>query len=170
MTIHWLDYAIIILYFFVVVYIGYWAMKKKSPTLTITPSPDAAFPCPSSSRPSRRPWRRRDHRAFRSCQGIVYLRRANGVVINQNLSGLYIAGRVHNIKNVYSVGDPWLYSTAAPGPRFQHRVLSSASGCAGANSGDGSHPPDGPGQTSSGGALFLPSSRWPIRGPAVCSP
>ena len=28
MTIHWLDYAIIILYFFVVVYIGYWAMKK----------------------------------------------------------------------------------------------------------------------------------------------
>lgn len=30
MPINWIDYSIIILYLFVVVYIGWWAMKKVS--------------------------------------------------------------------------------------------------------------------------------------------
>lgn len=43
--------------------------------------------------------------SFMHTTGIVVFAGLIGVVINQIFSGLYIAGRVHNIKNVYSVGD-----------------------------------------------------------------
>ena len=104
MTIHWLDYAIIILYFFVVVYIGYWAMKK------VTNFDDYAVAgrglpmsiffatlCGGGATIGRV--------SFMHTTGIVVFAGLIGVVINQIFSGLYIAGRVHNIKNVYSVGD-----------------------------------------------------------------
>ena len=43
--------------------------------------------------------------SFMHTTGIVVFAGLIGVVINQLFSGLYIAGRVHNITNVYSVGD-----------------------------------------------------------------
>lgn len=108
MTIHWLDYAIIILYFFVVVYIGYWAMKKvtnfddyavagRGLPMSIFFAAIAATLCGGGATIGRV--------SFMHTTGIVVFAGLIGVVINQIFSGLYIAGRVHNIKNVYSVGD-----------------------------------------------------------------
>ena len=108
MSIHWLDYAIIILYFFVVVYIGYWAMKKvtnfddyavagRGLPMSIFFAAIAATLCGGGATIGRV--------SFMHTTGIVVFAGLIGVVINQIFSGLYIAGRVHNIKNVYSVGD-----------------------------------------------------------------
>ena len=90
--------------------------------------------------------------------GIVVFAGLIGVVINQIFSGLYIAGRVHNIKNVYSVGRP-LRAVLRPrrAARFQHRVLFLLPRAVrGADSGDGSHPPDRRGhRPHPGGAYFF---------------
>ena len=131
MTIHWLDYAIIILYFFVVVYIGYWAMKKvtnfddyavagRGLPMSIFFAAIAATLCGGGATIGRV--------SFMHTTGIVVFAGLIGVVINQIFSGLYIAGRVHNIKNVYSVGDLFgLYYGSFPASC----AFSSASGCTG---------------------------------------
>ena len=108
MSIHWLDYAIIILYFFVVVYIVYWAMIKvpnfddyavagRGLPMSLFFAAIAATLCGGGATIGRV--------SFMHTTGIVVFAGLIGVVINQIFSGLYIAGRVHNIKNVYSVGD-----------------------------------------------------------------
>ena len=133
MTIHWLDYAIIILYFFVVVYIGYWAMKKvtnfddyavagRGLPMSIFFAAIAATLCGGGATIGRV--------SFMHTTGIVVFAGLIGVVINQIFSGLYIAGRVHNIKNVYSVGDLFgLYYGRGSFPASC--AFSSASGCTG---------------------------------------
>ena len=108
MTIHWIDYAIIILYFFIVVYIGYWAMNKvksfddyavagRGLPMSIFFAAIAATLCGGGATIGRI--------SYMHTTGIVVFAGLIGVVINQIFSGLYIAGRVHNIKNVYSIGD-----------------------------------------------------------------
>lgn len=108
MPIHWLDYSILVLYLFVVVYIGWWAMQKVSNfddyavagrglPLSIFFAAIAATLCGGGATIGRV--------AFMHTTGIVVFAGLIGVVINQVFSGLYIAGRVHSIKNVYSVGD-----------------------------------------------------------------
>ena len=108
MPINWIDYSIIILYLFVVVYIGWWAMKKVSNfddyavagrglPMSIFFAAIAATLCGGGATIGRV--------AFMHTTGIVVFAGLMGVVINQIFSGLYIAGRVHNIKNVYGLGD-----------------------------------------------------------------
>ena len=70
--------------------------------------------------------------SFMHTTGIVVFAGLIGVVINQIFSGLYIAGRVHNIKNVYSAQATFRCTTAAPGGSFPAScAFSSASGCTG---------------------------------------
>lgn len=108
MPINWIDYSIIILYLFVVVYIGWWAMQKVSNfddyavagrglPMSIFFAAIAATLCGGGATIGRV--------AFMHTTGIVVFAGLMGVVINQIFSGLYIAGRVHNIKNVYGLGD-----------------------------------------------------------------
>ena len=108
MPIHWIDYSIIILYFFVVIYVGWWAMQKVSSfddyavagrglPLAIFFAAIAATLCGGGATIGRV--------AFMHTTGIVVFAGLMGVVINQIISGLYIAGRVHAIPNVYTVGD-----------------------------------------------------------------
>ena len=114
MTIHWLDYAIIILYFFVVVYIGYWAMKKvtnfddyavagRGLPMSIFFAAIAATLCGGGATIGRV--------SFMHTTGIVVFAGLIGVVINQIFSGC---------------------TTAAPGGSFPAScAFSSASGCTG---------------------------------------
>lgn len=108
MAINYIDYSIILLYFFVVVYIGYYAMKKVSTfddyavagrglPMSIFFAAIAATLCGGGATIGRI--------SFMHTTGLVVFAGLLGVVINQVFSGLYIAGRVHNIKNVYSIGD-----------------------------------------------------------------
>ncbi len=108
MTIHWIDYGIIILYFFIVIYIGYWAMNKvknfddyavagRGLPMSIFFAAIAATLCGGGATIGRI--------SYMHTTGIVVFAGLIGVVINQIFSGLYIAGRVHSIKNVYSIGD-----------------------------------------------------------------
>lgn len=108
MAINYIDYSIILLYFFVVVYIGYYAMKKVSNfddyavagrglPMSIFFAAIAATLCGGGATIGRI--------SFMHTTGLVVFAGLLGVVINQIFSGLYIAGRVHNIKNVYSIGD-----------------------------------------------------------------
>ena len=108
MPIHWLDYSIIILYFFVIVYIGWWSMQKVSSfddyavagrgmPLAIFFAAIAATLCGGGATIGRV--------AYMHTTGVVVFAGLMGVVINQIISGLCIAGRVHSIPNVYTVGD-----------------------------------------------------------------
>lgn len=108
MTIHWIDSSIIFLYFFTVLYIGYWAMKKitnfddyavagRGLPRSIFFAAIAATLCGGGATIGRV--------SFMHTTGIVVFAALIGVIITQVFSGLYIAGRVHNIKNVYSIGD-----------------------------------------------------------------
>ena len=108
MAINWLDFTIIMLYFLTVIYIGYWAMKKitsfddyavagRGLPRSIFFAAIAATLCGGGATIGRI--------AFMHTTGIVVFAGLIGVVINQIFSGLYIAGKVHNIKNVYSIGD-----------------------------------------------------------------
>lgn len=108
MAINWVDYSIIILYFFVVIYIGYYAMSKvknfddyavagRGMPMAIFFAAIAATLCGGGATIGRV--------SFMHTTGIVVFFGLIGVVINQAFSGLYIAARVHSIKNVYSVGD-----------------------------------------------------------------
>lgn len=135
MTIHWLDYAIIILYFFVVVYIGYWAMKKvtnfddyavagRGLPMSIFFAAIAATLCGGGATIGRV--------SFMHTTGIVVFAGLIGVVINQIFSGLYIAGRVHNIRTSTAWATSSGCTTAAPGGSFPAScAFSSASGCTG---------------------------------------
>lgn len=108
MGIDGIDYTIIVLYFFIVIYIGYYCMRKVSNfddyavagrglPMAIFFAAIAATLCGGGATIGRV--------SFMHTTGIVVFTGLIGVVINQVFSGLYIAGRVHNIKNVYSVGD-----------------------------------------------------------------
>lgn len=108
MPINWLDYAIIFLYFGVVLYIGYWSMKKvknfddyavagRGLPMSIFFAAIAATLCGGGATIGRI--------SYMHTTGIVVFAGLLGVVINQIFSGLYIAGKVHSIKNVYSIGD-----------------------------------------------------------------
>lgn len=108
MTIHWLDYVIIVLYFFVVVYIGWWAMHQvknfddyavagRGLPMSIFFAAIAATLCGGGATIGRI--------AYMHTTGIVVFAGLVGVVLNQIFSGLYVAGKVHNIRNVYSIGD-----------------------------------------------------------------
>lgn len=108
MGIDWIDYTIIVLYFFIVIYIGYYCMRKvnsfddyavagRGLPMAIFFAAIAATLCGGGATIGRV--------SFMHTTGIVVFVGLIGVVINQIFSGLYIAGRVHSIKNVYSVGD-----------------------------------------------------------------
>lgn len=125
MTLGWIDYSILLLYFVTVIYIGYWAMKKVSNfddyavagrglPMAIFFAAIAATLCGGGATIGRV--------AFMHTTGIIVFAALVGVVINQIFSGLYIAGRVHNIKNVYSIGDLFGLYYGRPG-RFVSSVV-----------------------------------------------
>lgn len=107
---HIVDYFVIAGYFALVMYLGYYSMKKVSnfddyavartqyaaSDLFQPPSPP---PCAGGGATIGRI-------SFMHTTGIIVFFALTGVVINQIFSGLFISGRVHNAgKNVYSLGD-----------------------------------------------------------------
>ena len=132
MPINWIDYSIIILYLFVVVYIGWWAMKKVSNfddyavagrglPMSIFFAAIAATLCGGGATIGRV--------AFMHTTGIVVFAGLMGVVINQIFSGLYIAACTTS-KTSTAWATSAASTTAMPGglcpPWFP---FSSASGC-----------------------------------------
>ena len=106
---HIVDYFVIAGYFALVMYLGYYSMKKvsnfddyavagRSMPLPIFFAAIAATLCGGGATIGRI--------SFMHTTGIIVFFALTGVVINQIFSGLFISGRVHNAgKNVYSLGD-----------------------------------------------------------------
>ena len=106
---HIVDYFVIAGYFALVMYLGYYSMKKvsnfddyavagRSMPLPIFFAAIAATLCGGGATIGRI--------SFMHTTGIIVFFALTGVVINQIFSGLFISERVHNAgKNVYSLGD-----------------------------------------------------------------
>lgn len=106
---HIVDYLVIAAYFVIVMYLGWYAMKKvssfddyavagRSMPLPIFFAAIAATLCGGGATIGRV--------SFMHTTGIIVFFALTGVVINQIFSGLFISERVHNAgKNIYSLGD-----------------------------------------------------------------
>ena len=140
---HIVDYFVIAGYFALVMYLGYYSMKKvssfddyavagRSMPLPIFFAAIAATLCGGGATIGRI--------SFMHTTGIIVFFALTGVVINQIFSGLFISGRVHNAgKNVYSLGDLYGIYYGRSG-----RLLSSVFGflfCVGAPRASASSPP-----------------------------
>ena len=115
---HIVDYFVIAGYFALVMYLGYYSMKKVS-NFDDYAVAGRSMPLPIFFRRHRRHLvrRRRNHRAylFYAYYRIIVFFALTGVVINQIFSGLFISGRVHNAgKNVYSSGTCMGFTMGVP--------------------------------------------------------